>query len=588
MRKWTVSVFMFSMAFAVFSKEVLRSDEKITSLAWSQDGEYFLLGSKTRAGVYSSDTGKEVFSAEVDGEELFSASLDKSGFSSKTQLVLLPSSGDFCVWDLSSKKASFVFKNSGEHLSRMTFSAGGNFIAAEGRSGGKHKILLFLQLYFSKSFSKYELDEVDWPVSSFSFSPNNRFLTVVMENGDTSVYRLDDYYSKIFSFGGSAAGKSPSLPVLCSQDGEFVVYAGENPGGRTNAAVTIQSVANGTKVVSEVGDGIRSLVFPVVERDGEKKPSFWKDDGNRVFSVLTEKSSFLFFRLDSGELFGSVSVTDGGGVEKYAFSPDGGRILVLLKNGMVRIIELRRAIVYRTQSKNIARADKAILPAETETDAGSDIKKKSETKKYRKIERKKEEKKERSASKGFDMGKSAEGSGMEVSATAFYNAMWAPIISGGVADLTRMERNAGFAPLGGGLRASFRDLGLFAKRGGFTLGAYYTRILYTEDTYSFAMNVISGLLGWIYTLRPTESFCVDLGLGAGAMIAIQPTFSYDTGYVPETFNWVYPEAFASVGVTKYFGQHFTLDGQISFEFPIGLDEIFPHLLFDVGAGWRFR
>ncbi len=176
----------------------------------------------------------------------------------------------------------------------------------------------------------------------------------------------------------------------------------------------------------------------------------------------------------------------------------------------------------------------------------------------------------------------------ELALSGGYHALFAIPIDGSIGDLLHFENSSYFAPLGFFAEFDYLNLGIIKAGDGLGLKGSWSRFTDEQPKYSFKMEYFTLDAFYILNFFFKENLDIHAYAGGGIMFAKEPTFNYTSGFTPETYNWIYPQALIGCNLVRTFWEHFTVSAGLDFAFPFGLKVVFPNFTFELGCGWRFR
>ena len=170
-------------------------------------------------------------------------------------------------------------------------------------------------------------------------------------------------------------------------------------------------------------------------------------------------------------------------------------------------------------------------------------------------------------------------------------AGWLPTFSfplpGGVPALMHLDASAWWALAGATVRFDW----LFAEFAhgyhGIGTNVTWNYLRDEQEYYVLTANHFTANLFYVLKFNLAHGISVQAHAGGGVMVFVLPTFQYDSGFAPESYEWVYPEVAAGGKAIKRFGDHFNLNLGVDFVFPFGLKVAFPQMQFSAGSGWEF-
>ena len=110
----------------------------------------------------------------------------------------------------------------------------------------------------------------------------------------------------------------------------------------------------------------------------------------------------------------------------------------------------------------------------------------------------------------------------------------------------------------------------------------------STEHYTLKTNLVTANVLFAKKVRfPNSRFLLEFHAGGGGMFFVNPTYTYETGYEPQSYNWVYPEAMAGIAFQNYFTRHWGLDINIDVVWPFLVEVPFPVAQVTVASGWHF-
>ena len=178
----------------------------------------------------------------------------------------------------------------------------------------------------------------------------------------------------------------------------------------------------------------------------------------------------------------------------------------------------------------------------------------------------------------------------ELNLYAGYTPYYAFPIEGGIPYLMHMQTTAFWQLVGLFVRFDY----LFAElpSGFHGLGAkiswnYLVDDEISEEDYVLTANHFNFSLFYVFKWNLPMDISVQIHAGGGAMLFMLPTYSYSTGFSPESYFFLYPQISAGALVAKRFGDNFNINLGADFNIPLLLKIPYPTLQLSVGAGWSF-
>ena len=178
----------------------------------------------------------------------------------------------------------------------------------------------------------------------------------------------------------------------------------------------------------------------------------------------------------------------------------------------------------------------------------------------------------------------------ELNLYAGYTPYYAFPIEGGIPYLMHMQTTAFWQLVGLFVRFDY----LFAElpSGFHGLGAkiswnYLVDDEISEEDYVLTANHFNFSLFYVFKWNLPMDISVQIHAGGGAMLFMLPTYSYSSGFSPESYFFLYPQISAGTLVAKRFGDNFNINLGADFNFPLLLKVPYPTLQLSVGAGWSF-
>ena len=171
---------------------------------------------------------------------------------------------------------------------------------------------------------------------------------------------------------------------------------------------------------------------------------------------------------------------------------------------------------------------------------------------------------------------------------AFYTYQ---IQSGGIAAYFDLKDIFGFGnynPYGAYFRIERMNLPALFGVNGFGFQATWSPMIRKTEHYTLFTNMITANILFAHKVRlPHSRIMFEMHVGGGGMAFILPTFTYETGYAPDSFLWVYPEATAGVAFQFYITRHWGIDLTLDASYPFLLEVPFPVAEATIASGWHF-
>jgi len=158
----------------------------------------------------------------------------------------------------------------------------------------------------------------------------------------------------------------------------------------------------------------------------------------------------------------------------------------------------------------------------------------------------------------------------------------------GIASYFDMNNFYNINPYGAAFRIEFMTLPSLLGVNGFGVNATWSPMKKTSEHYTIKTNLITANIFFVHKVRfPHTRLMLEFHIGGGGMMFLYPTFTYETGYEPQSYNWIYPEAVAGFAFQKYFTRHWGVDFTVDVAYPFLVEVPFPVAQVTLSSGWHF-
>jgi len=158
----------------------------------------------------------------------------------------------------------------------------------------------------------------------------------------------------------------------------------------------------------------------------------------------------------------------------------------------------------------------------------------------------------------------------------------------GIATYFDMNNFYNINPYGASARIEFMTLPAIFGVNGIGFNTTWSPMKKTSTYYTLKTNLITANLFFAHKVRfPNTRLMFEWHIGGGGMLFVLPTYTFETGYEPKPYNWIYPEAFAGIAFQIYFTRHWGLDLNIDVVYPFLVEVMFPVAQVTFSSGWHF-
>ena len=158
----------------------------------------------------------------------------------------------------------------------------------------------------------------------------------------------------------------------------------------------------------------------------------------------------------------------------------------------------------------------------------------------------------------------------------------------GIATYFNMNNFYNINPYGAAFRIEFMTWPALFGVNGFGLNTTWSPMKKTSEYYTMKANLITANIFFVHKVRfPHTRLMLEFHIGGGGMMFLYPTFTYETGYEPQSYNWIYPEAVAGFAFQKYFTRHWGIDLTVDVAYPFLIEVPFPVAQVTLSSGWHF-
>lgn len=163
-----------------------------------------------------------------------------------------------------------------------------------------------------------------------------------------------------------------------------------------------------------------------------------------------------------------------------------------------------------------------------------------------------------------------------------------PLQAGGISEYFDMDSFYNIDPYGAAFKIESMKLPSLFGVNGVGLGITWNPLERKAEHYTLYTNLVTAHLFFAHKIRfPGSRLLLELHAGGGGMFFLYPTFTYETGYEPKSFCWVYPDAMAGMSLQLYFTRHWGIDITVDAVFPFLTEAFFPVAQVSLSSGWHF-